>query len=161
MLSIPKIVFCTQCVALNNVGTVKVSTSSPWLLTHAFRCLCLCHHQCLCAIVGYCRHGRQSYILLYTVHCGSQSSPVSQYLNLNLLTTTIVAPPSNASKWQMGFHSAFKGLNISHSLSFHLVYTVITITCICESRFYYRFVCGSSFMYSVTLLRSLFFLLYI
>jgi hypothetical protein len=36
---------------------------------------------------------------------------VSTYLTLNLLTTTIVAPPSNASKWQMGFNSAFKGLN--------------------------------------------------
>ena len=24
--------------------------------------------------------------------------------------TTIVAPPSNAIKWQMGFNSAFKGL---------------------------------------------------
>ena len=24
--------------------------------------------------------------------------------------TTIVAPPSNASKWQMGFNSGFKGL---------------------------------------------------
>ena len=32
------------------------------------------------------------------------------WLTLNLLTTTIVAPPSNASKWQMGFNSAFKGL---------------------------------------------------
>jgi len=32
-------------------------------------------------------------------------------LTLNLLTTTIVAPPSNASKWQMGFNSAFKGTN--------------------------------------------------
>jgi hypothetical protein len=31
-------------------------------------------------------------------------------LPLNLLTSTIVAPPSNASKWQMGFNSAFKGL---------------------------------------------------
>jgi len=31
-------------------------------------------------------------------------------LTLNLLTTTIVAPPSNASKLQMGFNSAFKGL---------------------------------------------------
>ena len=31
-------------------------------------------------------------------------------LTLSLLTTTIVAPPSNASKWQMGFNSAFKGL---------------------------------------------------
>ena len=37
-------------------------------------------------------------------------------LTLNLLTTTIVAPPSNASKWQMGFNSAFKGL-ISHTKS--------------------------------------------
>src|SRR5215469_18824464 len=25
--------------------------------------------------------------------------------------TTIVAPPSNASKWQMGFNSAFKGIH--------------------------------------------------
>jgi hypothetical protein len=32
-------------------------------------------------------------------------------LTLNLLTSTIVAPPSNASKWQLGFNSAFKGLN--------------------------------------------------
>jgi len=31
-------------------------------------------------------------------------------LTLNLLTTTIVAPHSNACKWQMGFNSAFKGL---------------------------------------------------
>jgi len=30
-------------------------------------------------------------------------------LTLNLLTTTIVAPPINASKWRMGFNSAFKG----------------------------------------------------
>ena len=33
-------------------------------------------------------------------------------LTLNLLTTTIVAPPSNASKWQMVFNSAFKGLKM-------------------------------------------------
>jgi hypothetical protein len=32
------------------------------------------------------------------------------HLTLNLLMTTIVAPPSNTSKWQMGFNSAFKGL---------------------------------------------------
>jgi hypothetical protein len=32
-------------------------------------------------------------------------------LTLNLLMTTIVAPSSNVSKWQMGFISAFKGLN--------------------------------------------------
>ena len=35
-------------------------------------------------------------------------------LTHNLLTTTIVAPPSNASKWQMGFNSAFKGLTHTH-----------------------------------------------
>ena len=29
--------------------------------------------------------------------------------------TTIVAPPCNASKWQMGFNSAFKGLNVNTS----------------------------------------------
>ena len=38
------------------------------------------------------------------------TSHVASLLTLNLLTTTIVAPPSNASKWQMGFNSAFKGL---------------------------------------------------
>ena len=32
-------------------------------------------------------------------------------LTLNLLTSTIVAPSSNASKWQMGFNSAFKELS--------------------------------------------------
>ena len=37
-------------------------------------------------------------------------------LTLNLLTTTIVAPPSNASKWQMGFNSVFKGLKGTHQL---------------------------------------------
>jgi hypothetical protein len=31
-------------------------------------------------------------------------------LTLNLVTINIVAPPSNTSKWQMGFNSAFKGL---------------------------------------------------
>ena len=30
-------------------------------------------------------------------------------LTLNLLKTTIVALPSNASKWEMGFNSAIKG----------------------------------------------------
>jgi hypothetical protein len=32
-------------------------------------------------------------------------------LTLNLLMTIIVASPSNASKWQVGFNSAFRGLN--------------------------------------------------
>jgi hypothetical protein len=39
-----------------------------------------------------------------------QKALVSTVLTLNLLMTTIVAPPSNASKWQMGFNLAFKGL---------------------------------------------------
>ena len=38
------------------------------------------------------------------------SQKESTVLSLNLLRTTIVAHPSNASKWQMGFNSAFKGL---------------------------------------------------
>jgi hypothetical protein len=45
-----------------------------------------------------------------------------EILTLNLLTTTIIAPPSNASKWQMGINSAFKGL-IS-VLSHHLFISV-------------------------------------
>jgi hypothetical protein len=43
--------------------------------------------------------------------CFLSNTKIFYYLTLNLLTTTIVAPPSNASKWQMGFNSAFKGLN--------------------------------------------------
>ena len=42
----------------------------------------------------------------------------SKSLTLNLLTTTIVALPSNASKWQMGFNSAFKGLNTMSSTGY-------------------------------------------
>ena len=53
-------------------------------------------------------HGQGTFYLYFSV------------LTLNLLTTNIVAPPSNASKWQMGFNSAFKGLiinNFCHSPS--------------------------------------------
>ena len=39
------------------------------------------------------------------------------HLTLNLLTTTIVAPPSNASKWQIGFNLAFKGLMHNYKAS--------------------------------------------
>ena len=39
-------------------------------------------------------------------------------LTLNLLTTTIVAPPSNASKWQMEFNSAFKGLSWADQVNY-------------------------------------------
>ena len=43
-------------------------------------------------------------------------------LTLNLLTTTIVAPPSNASKWQMGFNSAFTGLNFNNKLQTLIIF---------------------------------------
>ena len=48
-----------------------------------------------------------------------------KYLTLNLLTTTIVPPPSNASKWQMGFNSAFKGLKLLKYLTLNLLTTTI------------------------------------
>jgi hypothetical protein len=35
-------------------------------------------------------------------------------LSLTLLTWRIWCSPNNASKWQMGFNSAFKGLLLSH-----------------------------------------------
>ena len=50
-------------------------------------------------------------------------------LTLNLLTTTIVVPPSNASKWQMGFNWGFKGLNIQ------IVKIYIKISYICSHMF--------------------------
>ena len=51
-------------------------------------------------------------------------------LTLNLLTTTIVAHPSNASKWQMGFNSAFKGIvvvsRLRVKLSWHVAMKVLS-----------------------------------
>ena len=51
-------------------------------------------------------------VYLYVLYGSQNKQLLFPYtaLTLNLLTTTIVAPPSNASKWQMGFNSAFKGL---------------------------------------------------
>jgi hypothetical protein len=48
---------------------------------------------------------------LRTPSSGTGAPSARKPLTLNLLTTNIVAPPSNASKWQMVFNSAFKGLN--------------------------------------------------
>ena len=48
-------------------------------------------------------------------------------LTLNLLTTTIVAPPSNVNKWQMGFNSAFKGLNNQPDALIIQIYSVIKL----------------------------------
>ena len=40
----------------------------------------------------------------------SQTAVYTNGLTFNLLTTTIVAPPSITSKWQMWFNLAFKGM---------------------------------------------------
>ena len=58
-------------------------------------------------------------------------------LTLNLLTTTIVAPPSNASKWQMGFNSAFKGLILFYQhMHFYLTYKILSIKIYIKTLFY-------------------------
>jgi len=45
-------------------------------------------------------------------------NPLNAQLTLILLTWRIWLAPNNASKWQMGFNSAFKGLNhICHLLA--------------------------------------------
>ena len=55
-------------------------------------------------------------------------------LTLNLLTTTTVATPSNASKWQMGFNSAFKGLNTELNPTCHLLALLGSATIVVVSR---------------------------
>ena len=54
-------------------------------------------------------------------------SGTADSLTLNLLTTTIVAPPSNASKWQMGYNSAFKGLMLTQYVQYSRQVNVDTI----------------------------------
>ena len=91
-----------------------------------------------CVIIGCMYIGSRQHLLLYWLHClqgcvwhaavvldrtniwwhaqrlllpaSRRLKSCRSRLTLNLLTTTIVAPRSNASKWQMGFNSAFKGL---------------------------------------------------
>ena len=64
------------------------------LVALAFVCLSKMHGQ---SSIKYCS------IFCPCVFYFSELTP-------NLLMTTIVETPSNASKWQMGFNSAFKGL---------------------------------------------------
>ena len=54
---------------------------------------------------------RDTSLIVYPFNGGTVR--VAGGLTLNLLTTTVVAPSSNACKWQMGFNSAFKGLSSS------------------------------------------------
>ena len=55
--------------------------------------------------IGLCYVSEQIVLLIIGHH-----DQKGRLLTLNLLTTTIVAPPSNVSKWQIGFNSGFKGL---------------------------------------------------
>jgi hypothetical protein len=49
--------------------------------------------------------------VFYQVDCEGEASSVAHFsLTLILLTWRIWRAPNNASKWQMGFNSAFKGL---------------------------------------------------
>jgi len=54
-------------------------------------------------------------------------------LTLNLLTTTIVAPPRNARKWQMGFNSAFKGLNVDVSTKSLIIRKCFQLINLCDA----------------------------
>jgi hypothetical protein len=82
---------CVQfCGILYNHATcVVLLTFISYLIVCVL--LLLCHKFLFCKHFCDPKH----------VHC---------HLTLNLLMTTVVAPPSNASKWQMGFNLAFKGL---------------------------------------------------
>ena len=69
--------------------------------------VCIQPPLCVCVCVCVCVRARVCVRACMRVYTGSQTSPI---LTLNPLTSIIVAPSSNANKWQMGFNSAFKGL---------------------------------------------------
>ena len=56
--------------------------------------------------------------LLRAIHFATSQTPSFCYLTIILLTWRIWWAPNNASKWQMGFNSAFKGLNNHTKLIF-------------------------------------------
>jgi hypothetical protein len=58
--------------------------------------------------------GMQQYTYAYKTR---QHLQVASKLTLILLTWRIWWTPNNASKWQMGFNSAFKGLKENHDYS--------------------------------------------
>jgi len=80
-------------------------------------------------VVRYRRFGKRNlcrnlivYIYIYIDRAVKLYYNIYSYnctLTLNLLTTTVVAPLSNASKCQMGFNSAFKGLIKEKSMQSH------------------------------------------
>ena len=73
-------------------------------------------------------------VLVCWLDCHSKR-PLFVYtlLTLNLLTTSIVAPSSNASKWQMGFNSAFKGLKAVQLWNTSLTLNLLTTTIVAPS----------------------------
>jgi len=83
---------------------------------------CLCFLSAVCDVI--CSH-----ILWTAVLYTNPALPNKGSLTLNLLTTTIVAPPNNASRWQMGFNSVFKGLNIYYR------HGCFVCLCVCECNF--------------------------
>ena len=66
----------------------------------------------MCVMIEHFNGNYSSFLLHIKLTSSSTSKGIvlCPALTLNLLTTTIVAPLSNASKWQMGFNSAFKRL---------------------------------------------------
>jgi hypothetical protein len=54
-------------------------------------------------------------------------------LTLILLTWTIWRAPTNASKWRMGFNSAFKGLNQHQAMRTHDVQAGLQLSALCTS----------------------------
>ena len=73
---------------------------------------------------------KPTYLYKHVFHTDSHGTR----LTLNLLTTTIVAPPSNASKWQMGFNSAFNPLNAELNPICHLLALLGGATIVVVSR---------------------------
>ena len=64
----------------------------------------------MCTINGVTFRGPPcTYMYTYT-YTHADINVFKIYLTLTLLTWTIWRAPTNASKWRMGFNSAFKGL---------------------------------------------------
>ena len=111
--------FCTQCTIKKGSG----NSPSHQNKTHPTDLNFPCISDLLAEVTKFQHHTQLCFNCSPVLVSCSNLSPIFLLnaifamtildLTLNLLTTTIVAPPSNASKWQMGFNSVFKGL-ISH-----------------------------------------------
>jgi hypothetical protein len=81
--------------------------------------------------------------------CWSYSRQISQ-LNLILLKWSIGCAPNNASIWQMGFNSAFKGLKYIGVVNLVVWLRVLTGPCWCMSAVLFRTVQFPNHLNSVT-----------